>query len=411
MRVLIVTAIYPPEPVISAQTSAQIADELLRQGHTVRVITSFPNRPGGKLFRGYKRQLYQNEEVAGIKVTRCFSFLSSESKIISRFLENCSFGFTSALAVIFSKRPDVIYSNTWPIFATGLLWLIARMRRTPVIISIQDIYPESLITQRRISHKHWISKILRYIDGVIARGSQAVITISENLNKVYLEDRKVSSDRIFLVPNWVNAEKISEYIQSDRYRHKCHISDHSFLIIYGGNIGVAAGLETVITSFQYLNSQFDFLIAGEGSQLFSVQELAKVTCPNQIHFYSPWPIEETLPLLKEADLLVLPTQGNQSLSSVPSKLINYMLAARPIIALALPDSDIAKVITKANCGWVVPPNQPHQLADKLEAIKELPERDRLKLGKNGRDFALKNFTQDTCLPKLIRIITEVAKSS
>ena len=58
--------------------------------------------------------------------------------------------------------------------------------------------------------------------------------------------------------------------------------------------------------------------------------------------------------------MILPTRGQQSLASVPSKLIAYMLAARPVIALALPHSDLAQVIEESHCGWVVPPDQPVQ---------------------------------------------------
>ena len=56
MNVLIVSAIYPPEPVVSAQTSAQIATALRANGHAVRVVTNFPNRPAGKLFPGIRRK-------------------------------------------------------------------------------------------------------------------------------------------------------------------------------------------------------------------------------------------------------------------------------------------------------------------------------------------------------------------
>ena len=54
----------------------------------------------------------------------------------------------------------------------------------------------------------------------------------------------------------------------------------------------------------------------------------------RIRFYSPWPAAETSPALSAADILILPTQGRQSSASIPSKLIAYMLASRPVLALA-----------------------------------------------------------------------------
>ena len=72
-----------------------------------------------------------------------------------------------------------------------------------------------------------------------------------------------------------------------------------------------------------------------------------------IFFHTPWLKEETAQVLKTPDVLILPTRGNQSAASVPSKLISYLFAAKPVIALANEDSDVADVIRKANCGWVM----------------------------------------------------------
>ena len=73
MNVVIVSAVFPPEPVVTAQTSFQIADALFHFGHQVTVLAPFPNRPDGRLFKGYRRSLYRRESM-GFSVIRCFSF-------------------------------------------------------------------------------------------------------------------------------------------------------------------------------------------------------------------------------------------------------------------------------------------------------------------------------------------------
>ena len=153
MRALIVSPVFPPEPIVSAQTSAQVAAALVASEHEVTVITAFPSRPAGKLYPGYRQTLNRQERsAAGYNIVRCFSTVSAESRMLSRFAENLSFGLTSGWQVLWQKRPDVIYANTWPIFAAGILALIARWRHVPLVISVQDVYPESLIAQGRLSH-------------------------------------------------------------------------------------------------------------------------------------------------------------------------------------------------------------------------------------------------------------------
>ena len=111
MRILVLSAVFPPEPVISAQTSAQIARELIRKGHSVTVVTSFPSRPAGALYPGFRRRLYQRQNTPeGYEIIRCFSFLSAHSRLVSRFLENISIGCTASLAILFLQRAEIIYA-------------------------------------------------------------------------------------------------------------------------------------------------------------------------------------------------------------------------------------------------------------------------------------------------------------
>ncbi|MEA2542666.1 MAG: hypothetical protein QOH35_4032, partial [Acidobacteriaceae bacterium] len=120
MNVVIVSAVFPPEPVVTAQTSFQIADELFHDGHQVTVLAPFPNRPDGRLFKGYRRSLYHRESM-GFSVIRCFSFLSRKSTMGSRLLENMGFAITCSARVLFLPRPDVLYMNSWVIVCSGMV--------------------------------------------------------------------------------------------------------------------------------------------------------------------------------------------------------------------------------------------------------------------------------------------------
>src|ERR1700727_3844110 len=107
MKCLIVSAVFPPEPVVTAQTSFQIADELFRHGHQVTVLATFPSRPDGQLFKGYRRSLYRRENM-GFSVIRCFSFLSRKSTMGSRLLENIGFAIRSSIRVLFHPQLEAI---------------------------------------------------------------------------------------------------------------------------------------------------------------------------------------------------------------------------------------------------------------------------------------------------------------
>ena len=125
LRVAVVSAVFPPEFTYSSRTSGNVAEQLAAEGQVVTVYASFPSKPAGQLFPGVRRKLYATTSERGYKLIRCFSFLAPESTILSRFTENISFGLTSAFRLLLDAKPDVIYSNTWPIFATAMVAAVA----------------------------------------------------------------------------------------------------------------------------------------------------------------------------------------------------------------------------------------------------------------------------------------------
>jgi len=95
------------------------------------------------------------------------------------------------------------------------------------------------------------------------------------------------------------------------------------------------------------------------------------------------------------------------LNSVPSKMIAYMLSRRPILAAVESQSDSARIINEACCGWVIPPEDPLAMAEKLRQIMQLGDLN--DLGARARVYAETNFTARTSVPKLIRILEEAAR--
>ena len=325
----------------------------------------------------------------------------------SRFLENASFGLTSGLAALVGPRPDVIYSNTWPVFATAVVTVVARLRKVPVVVSVQDIYPESLLAQGRAGQRSWLFRAMRGIDAFVARSARAIVTISESFASIYREDRGVDAGRVHVIPNWLDSRAVvPDEASSAQFRGRLNLPPDAFLAVFGGNIGVAAGVETLVESMGHLDraDPVRLLVAGDGSQLAACRALGERYGDSRVLFHTPWPEVETSMVLGAADVLVLPTRGSQTLASLPSKLIAYMLAERPIIALALPGSELARAVEQSGCGWVVEPDRPDRVAVILREVADLAEDERRRRGRMARKYALARLTDQACLPAVIEVI-------
>jgi glycosyltransferase involved in cell wall biosynthesis len=332
--------------------------------------------------------------------------------MMSRFLENLSFGISSGLRILLEKRPDIIYSNSWPIFATGIMTMVARLRRVPLVLRVQDVYPESLHTQHRIDRRSLVYRFLRQCDLMIARSSEQLLVISPVFQKIYECDRGVPADRIHVIPNWGNDNLVNtDSAESMTFRRKLGIPENAFVVVYAGNVGVASNARMLVEAFVKLkeSTHIFLVIAGDGSQLGLCRNETARQHLNRVVIHSPWKKEETGPVLQMADVLLLPTIGQQSLNSVPSKLITYLLSGRPVIAAVLPESDTATAILGSGAGWVVDPDSADRMAEAIVAANEHTAESLSQMGSAGREYAINNYTQEFNLPKVIQIIENAAK--
>jgi colanic acid biosynthesis glycosyl transferase WcaI len=413
MKVVLVSSVFPPEHTFSSQTNAQTAEELVRRGHAVHVYAPFPSHPKGRLFDGYKRTLYTTTtSSAGYTLTHCFGTFSRSSTLISRFVWNLSFGITSGVRILFGRRPDVIFSSTWPIFATGILAMAARVRRIPLVLRVQDVYPESLASQHRFTRRNWVYRLLRRFDRMIAHSSQQVLVISKAFQKVYVNDRSVPADRVHVIPNWGG----DEIVDADRsaalaFRRKLGIPEDAFVAVYAGNVGVASNAELLVEALAKLKAQTQIylVIAGEGAKLDACRDEVERHDLDRVLIHTPWRTEETGPVIKMADVLLLPTKGRQSLNSIPSKLISYLLSARPVIAAVLPESDTAEAILESGAGWVVNPDSAELMAEAILVASGQSAEFLSRMGSNGQAYALKNHTRESNLSRVVEIVEQAGK--
>ena len=98
---------FQPEPMFKGLPFAQA---LAARGHTVEVLTGFPNYPGGKVYPGYRIRPWQRENLGGVRVNRVALYPSHDRSGMRRMLNYLSFAFSCLLfGPWLVSKPDVIY--------------------------------------------------------------------------------------------------------------------------------------------------------------------------------------------------------------------------------------------------------------------------------------------------------------
>lgn len=395
MNILIVSAVFPPEPVVSSILSYDIAEELVDMGNTVSVICPRPTRPFGYNIN--------NDDPVSLKFQKItlLSITCPESRILGRFRESFSFGsHTYRFIKEHHKSIDVIYGNTWPLFAQFLLVKAARKYNIPVILHIQDIYPESIALKQNKIWKKIIMLLLVPFDRMTLKKCTRIVCISPAMKEHLVNSRQIDAEKIYVVRNWQHDDKFLEVASTER-------SDNSdFVFMYLGSLTPSAGIDVLIHAFALVKlPKCKLIIAGEGSGKSEYLKLADLYKNEKIEFI-PAPNDQVHNIQQIADVLLLPLKKGLAKTATPSKLTAYMYSGKPIIASVDKDSDTAESINEANCGMVIEPSDIDEMA---RAMKQLVNSDRTLLaeyGKNSLKYAIDNLSKKNNLKKIASIITE-----
>jgi len=409
--VLLITAVYPPEPQSSARMSFDLSRYIFGLKHSVFVLCPQPSRlilndDHKKLLSKKPIKLVQD----GVVVAWLPSFLAPQSQLLLRMWESFSFGW-HVIKYIDSmpNRPDVLYVNSWPLFSQLLIAIYAKRNSIPFVLQIMDIYPEALTNKLPSFFRLLIHAPLRKLDAWIAGSASKVLVISENMRKTYVNNRGLKLDSVTTIPTWQD-ESIFENIPAKSVScEKYNIPAHPFTFLFLGNIGPIAGVDFLIRAFAIADiGNAQLLIVGDGTAKADCIKLTKQLNLTSVYFVSD-PEAANVPALQSmAHVCLLPMKRGNGMSSIPSKLPSYLFSAKPVIATVDRCSDTAHFVRQAECGWVGEPEDCNWLANMMRDVSVLPTEWLEHLGQSGKKFGLLHFSKSAGVARLASEILQAA---
>lgn len=390
-KVLLVTCVFPPEPVVSARLSGDIFHAIKEDGFGVKVLHPKPTRPNGYRF-GDTFDIGADEIIS-------HSFTCPKSSLLGRFKESYSFGkATERYIKQHNQEIDAIYANTWPLFGQYYLAKAAKRYGIPYYMHIQDIYPESYCYKMPKVLGGVLRVLLLPIDKFVLKNAEGVIVISPSMIPFLSKTRGVDSTKFTLVRNWQDdMAYIEAYKPIEKKGEGCHI-------MYLGSINPTANVSLIIKACEKFEpSQCRLSIIGNGPEKNNCIALAEqLKVKAQFDTVRP---EQVAEMQRTADVLVLCLKSGVARTAMPSKLTAYMLSGRPIIASVDLDSDCASVINEAGCGMVVEPDNDMALGDAIKAFSQKGVDELNRMGKAAFDYAKSHLSRERNLSILTNLIT------
>ena len=387
-NILIISAVFHPEPLTSAMMNYDLAVELAKK-HNVTVLRPKPTRPIGKNYQ-YDDTSYP------FKCITLDSYTHPQSELIGRFKESIGFGKVCKKYIREHKDEiDVVYNSSWQLFGCHIVARECVKYGVPYIVPVQDIYPESLFTNK--SYPSFIEKIismlLNPIDRYYQKNAFRVRTISDEMADYLAKTRGVERGKYLVLDNWQNDEDF----------HYTPITSEKTVFGYVGSINAHSNTELIIQAFAKANLQDTELhIYGGGNHMENCQKIVNDLGLKNVVF-DMVDKKQVPDVQSKVNVLVLALPiGNGGLC-LPSKMTSYMLSGRPVLA-SVEDSATTRYIKEADCGISVEPDNVDALAEGFRKFATISLDEQNRLGMNGRLFAEAKLMKKGNLPKVIEAL-------
>lgn len=393
VRVVILAMTFEPEP--GALRGLPLARELTARGHTVRVITGFPQYPLGRTYPGYRQAWRKWESFGGIDVLRLLIFPSHDQSAFRRSLTYLSFG-VSALVVgvpLIGPVDVVLMAESQPtsaFAAVALKWL----RRAPLICSVADIWPDSVVASRMIAPGRMESAAVQVTASLsrwLFSQADAVTVISPGFKRILIE-RGVHPERVHVALNWADEEVFHPVARDEVLADELGFSGR-FNVLYAGNFGELQDLETVLRAAHELrhNTSIRIVLMGTGPKEMELKTLQKELKLENVTFLDRRDYRDMPRIYALAEVLLVHLRDLPFLrATIPSKTQVSLACGRPVLMAA--EGDAAGLIQDSGGGVVCRPQDPAVMASTIQELWALPPGALERLGAQGRDFYMEHLS-------------------
>ena len=399
MKILIVSQYFWPENF----RINYIATELSKRGHKIDVLTGKPNYPHGDFFSGYSFFSKSKETWNSLTIFRVPLIKRGRGSTFNLILNYLSFLFFATLQSPFifrNKKYDLVFAyGLSPILSSIPAICIGKIKCIPVVIWVQDLWPESLEATNHIKNK-LIINLVALIVKFIYRNSRLLLIQSKKFYKNI--SKYAGNTEIIYFPNSI--DPIFEKIMIDPPKSIKVRTKSFFSIVFAGNLGLAQSVEVITKAAFILRDHQDvkFLIYGDGSMLdWMLKEVTRLKL-NNIKMMGRLPEHQMPSVMQNASALLVTLAPKKIFSlTIPNKIQAYLASGRPIIGCL--NGIGAKIIKESNSGITAKAGDAKALSNAILHLKKLPSNKRNLMGKNGKLYYKKNFSNEMLIQNLIDI--------
>lgn len=392
MRILLLSQFFDPEPSFKGIAFAR---ELARRGHSVEVLTGYPNYPGGRVYPGYRVRLWQREVMGGIPILRTVLYPSHDKSAVRRILNYASFSLSAAtIGALGIQQPDVVYVYHPPATVALPSTVLRLLRGVPIVADIQDLWPDTVLETGMLRNRVAVSMLKKGCR--LAFRQMDFIVVQSPGFKQELIRRGIQEEKIEVIYNWCDEASMRLRPASGEVAERFGLTGR-FNILFAGQMGMQQGLYSILEAARLCEAELkrvQFVFVGGGVEKEGLELAASRMGLSNTRFLPRQAPEDMGPILSSADALLVHLRDLPLFRiTIPSKTQAYLAAGRPILMAVR--GDAAELIKQSNAGLCCVPEEPLALLDTIRLLLSLTDEERGRLGSNGLQF----YDQHLCFHK------------
>ncbi|WP_238950374.1 glycosyltransferase family 4 protein [Mycobacterium sp. IDR2000157661] len=360
-----------------------LSRELARRGHTVehQFCTSYTTG------RGATERREGDPRTFSVRALDLGGEFARYSPLV-RLKQELRYAPIAARAVC-DARPDVAVLSNIPLLSLFLLAFLLRRRGVPYVFWQQDVYSDAIgvvARQKLRGPGAVVAWLAARAERSVARGAAGIVPISDTFLE-QLDRWGVARSKVRVVPNWGAIDEMPVRPRRNPWATAHGLTDVP-VVMYAGTLGLKHDPSVLARLAQSVPDGSRVVVVSQGQGREWLETNAADVESLALLDYQPY---EQLPdMLASADVLIVVLEQDASRYSVPSKVLNYFCAGRPVLGLLPGDNAVAHMIESAGAGIVCSPADMAAASTALNDLLADPEA-RERMGNAARDYAEKTF--------------------
>ena len=280
--------------------------------------------------------------------------------------------FIKAIKKYYSNiKFDLVMYSTPPITFCNAIEYVKHRDNAKTYLLLKDIFPQNAVDiglMKKSGLKSVLYKFFRRKEKELYQISDFIGCMSQaNVDYIIQHNPEINPDIVEICPNSIEVIDMSvDKKTREDIRKKYNIPLDKKVFIYGGNLGKPQGIEFMIECLrgQEKNKKVFFLIVGDGTEFRKIESYVNVDKPLNVKFMKRLPKEDYDKMVGACDVGFIFLDHRFTIPNFPSRLLSYMQAKIPVLAVTDSNTDVGKVLVEGGFGWWCESNN-------LDAFKRL----------------------------------------